>query len=97
MVKGYSLILTAVGCRKNKEEQTAGNAAGSHVDCPHRSLYVWVSCVMGMVLTKISVTILGVTKCAMNYESYIPKLVQGKGVGLVNWPEGVEFKRMSLQ
>ena len=52
---------------------------------------------MGMVLTKISVTILSVTKCAMNYESYIPKLVQGKGVGLVNWPEGVEFKRMSLQ
>ncbi|KAJ6456534.1 hypothetical protein C8R45DRAFT_943718 [Mycena sanguinolenta] len=41
--------------------------------------------------------ILGVTKCAMNYDNYIPKLVQGKGVGLVNWPEGVEFKRMSLQ
>ncbi|KAJ6461712.1 hypothetical protein C8R45DRAFT_1108469 [Mycena sanguinolenta] len=41
--------------------------------------------------------ILGVTKCAMNYDNYIPKLVQGKGVGLVNWPDGVEFKRMSLQ
>ncbi|KAF8137977.1 hypothetical protein K438DRAFT_1501964, partial [Mycena galopus ATCC 62051] len=45
----------------------------------------------------ISETILGVTKCAMNYEGYIEKLVRGKGVGLVNWPEGVEFKRMSLQ
>ncbi|KAJ6448985.1 hypothetical protein C8R45DRAFT_947632 [Mycena sanguinolenta] len=41
--------------------------------------------------------ILGVTKCAMNYENYIPKLVQGKGMGLVNWPNGVEFKRMLLQ
>ncbi|KAF8183273.1 hypothetical protein K438DRAFT_1599756, partial [Mycena galopus ATCC 62051] len=42
-------------------------------------------------------TILGVTKCAMNYESYISKLVHGKGVGLINWPDGVDFKRMSLQ
>ncbi|KAJ6480187.1 hypothetical protein C8R45DRAFT_933122 [Mycena sanguinolenta] len=42
-------------------------------------------------------TILGITKSAMNYESYILKLVQGKGVGLVNWPNSVEFKRMSLQ
>ncbi|KAJ7813010.1 hypothetical protein B0H14DRAFT_2605423 [Mycena olivaceomarginata] len=25
------------------------------------------------------------------------KLVRGKGVGLFNWPEGVDFKRMSLQ
>ncbi|KAJ7846826.1 hypothetical protein B0H14DRAFT_3454093 [Mycena olivaceomarginata] len=41
--------------------------------------------------------ILGVTKCAMTYEGYIDKLVRGKGVGLVNWPEGVDFKRMSLQ
>ncbi|KAJ7782101.1 hypothetical protein B0H14DRAFT_3507366 [Mycena olivaceomarginata] len=41
--------------------------------------------------------ILNVTKCAMNYENYISKLVRGKGVGLVNWPDGVDFKRMSLQ
>ncbi|KAJ7742759.1 hypothetical protein B0H14DRAFT_3515076 [Mycena olivaceomarginata] len=41
--------------------------------------------------------ILGVTKCAMTYEGYINKLVRGKGVGLVNWPEGVDFKHMSLQ
>ncbi|KAJ7660015.1 hypothetical protein B0H14DRAFT_3540432 [Mycena olivaceomarginata] len=41
--------------------------------------------------------ILGITKCAMTYEGYIDKLVRGKGVGLVNWPEGVDFKRMSLQ
>jgi hypothetical protein len=33
----------------------------------------------------------------MNYESYIEKLVRGKGVGMVNWPAGVDFKRMSLQ
>ncbi|KAF8210062.1 hypothetical protein K438DRAFT_1959345 [Mycena galopus ATCC 62051] len=42
-------------------------------------------------------TILGITKCTMNYESYIEKLVWGKGVALVNWPEGVDFKCMSLQ
>ncbi|KAJ7808471.1 hypothetical protein B0H14DRAFT_3482313 [Mycena olivaceomarginata] len=41
--------------------------------------------------------ILGVTKCAMTYKGYIDKLVRGKGVGLVNWPEGVDFKCMSLQ
>jgi hypothetical protein len=33
----------------------------------------------------------------MNYESYIKSLVLGKNVGLVNWPQGVDFKRMSLQ
>ncbi|KAJ7683923.1 hypothetical protein B0H14DRAFT_2222647, partial [Mycena olivaceomarginata] len=33
----------------------------------------------------------------MNYENYIEKLVRGKGVGMVNWPAGVDFKRMSLQ
>ncbi|KAJ7309156.1 hypothetical protein DFH08DRAFT_944279 [Mycena albidolilacea] len=42
-------------------------------------------------------TILNVTKCAMNYENYIEKLVRGKGVGLVNWLEGVDFKCMLLQ
>ncbi|KAF8181112.1 hypothetical protein K438DRAFT_1601867, partial [Mycena galopus ATCC 62051] len=50
----------------------------------------------GIITTGLQ-TILGVTKFVMNYESYIAKLVQGKGVGLVNWPEGVDFKRMSLQ
>ncbi|KAJ7878797.1 hypothetical protein B0H14DRAFT_3435395 [Mycena olivaceomarginata] len=50
----------------------------------------------GMINTGLR-TVLGVTKCAMNYESYIQKLVLGKGVGLVNWPAGVDFKRMSLQ
>ncbi|KAJ7819083.1 hypothetical protein B0H14DRAFT_2293064, partial [Mycena olivaceomarginata] len=42
-------------------------------------------------------SILGRTKVAMNYESYIKSLVLGKNVGLVNWPQGVDFKRMSLQ
>ncbi|KAJ7741226.1 hypothetical protein B0H14DRAFT_2296529, partial [Mycena olivaceomarginata] len=41
--------------------------------------------------------ILGRTKVAMNYESYIKSLVLGKNVGIVNWPQGVDFKRMSLQ
>lgn len=42
-------------------------------------------------------TILRKTKVAMNYENYIPSLVQGKNVGLINWPQGVTFKRMSKQ
>ncbi|KAJ7730106.1 hypothetical protein DFH07DRAFT_756426, partial [Mycena maculata] len=37
------------------------------------------------------------TKVAMNYENYIKSLVEGKNLGLVGWPEGVEFKRMSKQ
>ncbi|KAJ7120514.1 hypothetical protein C8R43DRAFT_846623, partial [Mycena crocata] len=41
--------------------------------------------------------ILNITKVAMNYENYINALVLGKGVGLVGWPEGVDFKRMSKQ
>ncbi|KAJ7127722.1 hypothetical protein C8R44DRAFT_616192, partial [Mycena epipterygia] len=41
--------------------------------------------------------ILKKTKVAMNYENYVPSLVQGRNVGLVNWPQGVTFKRMSLQ
>ncbi|KAJ6457330.1 hypothetical protein C8R45DRAFT_943283 [Mycena sanguinolenta] len=49
---------------------------------------------MGLIWAE---TVLGVTRAAMNYESYISKLVRGKGVGLVNWLEGVEFKRMSKQ
>ncbi|KAJ7840327.1 hypothetical protein B0H14DRAFT_3458243 [Mycena olivaceomarginata] len=42
-------------------------------------------------------TILGRTKVAMNYDNYIKSLVLGKNIGLVNWPHGVDFKRMSLQ
>ncbi|KAJ7134939.1 hypothetical protein C8R43DRAFT_956169 [Mycena crocata] len=42
-------------------------------------------------------TILNLTKIAMNYDNYINVLVIGKGVGLVGWPKGVEFKRMSKQ
>ncbi|KAJ6502985.1 hypothetical protein DFH09DRAFT_838543, partial [Mycena vulgaris] len=34
---------------------------------------------------------------AMNYENYIKALVEGKNIGLVGWPEGVDFKRMSRQ
>jgi hypothetical protein len=45
----------------------------------------------------VSGTVLGVTRCVINYESYIQKLVVGKGVGLVNWLAGVNFKRISLQ
>ncbi|KAJ7337607.1 hypothetical protein DFH08DRAFT_812930 [Mycena albidolilacea] len=41
--------------------------------------------------------ILGKTKVAMNYENYIKAIVEGKNVGLVGWPEGVDFKRMSKQ
>ncbi|KAF8181395.1 hypothetical protein K438DRAFT_1767895 [Mycena galopus ATCC 62051] len=37
------------------------------------------------------------TKVAMNYENYIKSLVRGKNMGLMNWPHGVDFKRMSLQ
>ncbi|KAJ6542103.1 hypothetical protein DFH09DRAFT_1322729, partial [Mycena vulgaris] len=37
------------------------------------------------------------TKIAMNYENYISSMVEGKNVGLVGWPQGVAFKRMSLQ
>ncbi|KAJ7866800.1 hypothetical protein B0H14DRAFT_3442191 [Mycena olivaceomarginata] len=50
-----------------------------------------------LITTGLRKKILGVTKCAMTYEGYIDKLVRGKGVGLVNWPKGVNFKRMSLQ
>ncbi|KAJ7836772.1 hypothetical protein B0H14DRAFT_2589513 [Mycena olivaceomarginata] len=41
--------------------------------------------------------ILGKTKVAMNYENYIKAIVEGKNVGLVGWPEGVDFKCMSKQ
>ncbi|KAJ7111069.1 hypothetical protein C8R44DRAFT_585017, partial [Mycena epipterygia] len=37
------------------------------------------------------------TKVAMNYENYIRSMVEAKNIGLVGWPQGVTFKRMSLQ
>ncbi|KAJ7194192.1 hypothetical protein GGX14DRAFT_576511 [Mycena pura] len=37
------------------------------------------------------------TKVAMNYENYIKSMVEGKNIGLIGWPQGVAFKRMSLQ
>ncbi|KAJ7473409.1 hypothetical protein FB451DRAFT_1035667, partial [Mycena latifolia] len=37
------------------------------------------------------------TKIAMNYENYISAIVEGKGFGLLGWPEEVAFKRMSKQ
>jgi hypothetical protein len=33
----------------------------------------------------------------MNFKNYIKALVEGKNIGLVGWPDGVEFKRMSKQ
>ncbi|KAJ7144073.1 hypothetical protein C8R44DRAFT_865070 [Mycena epipterygia] len=37
------------------------------------------------------------TRVAMNYENYMASMVEGKNIGLVGWPQGVELKRMSLQ
>ncbi|KAJ6583127.1 hypothetical protein DFH09DRAFT_1309363 [Mycena vulgaris] len=42
-------------------------------------------------------TVLGKTKVKMNFENYIKSIVEGKNVGLVRWPEDVEFKCMSKQ
>ncbi|KAJ6496849.1 hypothetical protein DFH09DRAFT_1337059 [Mycena vulgaris] len=41
--------------------------------------------------------VLAKTKVKMNFENYIKVLVEGKNVGLIGWPEGVDFKHMSLQ
>ncbi|KAJ7436805.1 hypothetical protein B0H11DRAFT_1669462, partial [Mycena galericulata] len=43
------------------------------------------------------VTAAGKTKIAMNYDNYISALVEGQNLGLLGWPEGVMFKRMSKQ
>ncbi|KAJ6489693.1 hypothetical protein DFH09DRAFT_859534, partial [Mycena vulgaris] len=43
------------------------------------------------------IAVAGRTKIAMNYENYISALVEGKNMGLLGWPEGAEFKRMSKQ
>ncbi|KAJ6463866.1 hypothetical protein DFH09DRAFT_1346988 [Mycena vulgaris] len=41
--------------------------------------------------------VLAKTKVKMNFENYIKALVEGKNMCLVGWPEGVDFKHMSLQ
>ncbi|KAJ6602589.1 hypothetical protein DFH09DRAFT_1301608 [Mycena vulgaris] len=41
--------------------------------------------------------VLARTKVKMNFENYIKSLVEGKNIGLVGWPKGVKFKRMSKQ
>ncbi|KAJ7495251.1 hypothetical protein FB451DRAFT_1163990 [Mycena latifolia] len=33
----------------------------------------------------------------MNYENYISAIVEGKNLGLIGWPHGVKFQRMSKQ
>ncbi|KAJ7062970.1 hypothetical protein B0H15DRAFT_763285, partial [Mycena belliarum] len=33
----------------------------------------------------------------MNYDNYIPALVEKHNVGLVGWPADADFKRMSMQ
>ncbi|KAJ7430371.1 hypothetical protein B0H11DRAFT_1722741, partial [Mycena galericulata] len=43
------------------------------------------------------VTAAGKTKIAMNYDNYINALVEGQNLGMLGWPEGVAFKRMSKQ
>ncbi|KAJ7101778.1 hypothetical protein C8R44DRAFT_641395, partial [Mycena epipterygia] len=48
-------------------------------------------------MIKSGLPVMQKTKVAMNYENYIKALVEGKNVGLVGWPEGVDFKRMSKQ
>ncbi|KAJ7843405.1 hypothetical protein B0H14DRAFT_2290280, partial [Mycena olivaceomarginata] len=36
-------------------------------------------------------------KIAMNYENYVKAIVEALNVGLLGWPKGVDFKRMSKQ
>ncbi|KAJ7867196.1 hypothetical protein B0H14DRAFT_2235769, partial [Mycena olivaceomarginata] len=33
----------------------------------------------------------------MNYENYVKAIVEALNVGLLGWPKGVDFKRMSKQ
>ncbi|KAJ7315097.1 hypothetical protein DFH08DRAFT_715918, partial [Mycena albidolilacea] len=41
--------------------------------------------------------IMGKKNIAMNFERYIEAIVRKWGVGLLKWPDGVDFKRMSKQ
>jgi hypothetical protein len=49
------------------------------------------------ILIGFAGTITGQMKIAMNYDNYIKAIVEAKNVGLLGWPHGVYFKRMSLQ
>ncbi|KAJ6522144.1 hypothetical protein DFH09DRAFT_1330788 [Mycena vulgaris] len=42
-------------------------------------------------------TLLANASVRMSFEGYIQKLVERRNVGLVGWPDGVDFKRMSKQ
>ncbi|KAJ7369227.1 hypothetical protein DFH08DRAFT_676878 [Mycena albidolilacea] len=62
---------------------------------PHTLLAMQKECTEAIAIGLMAVT--KRTKIAMNYENYIRSIVQGKNIGLVGWPQGVAFKRMSLQ
>ncbi|KAJ7831317.1 hypothetical protein B0H14DRAFT_3464161 [Mycena olivaceomarginata] len=62
---------------------------------PHTLLAMQKECTEAIAIGLMAVT--KRTKIAMNYENYIRSIVEGKNVGLVGWPQGVVFKRMSLQ
>ncbi|KAJ7712602.1 hypothetical protein B0H14DRAFT_3523839 [Mycena olivaceomarginata] len=47
--------------------------------------------------TKMIKTSLCGTKIAMNSENYVKAIVEALNVGLLGWPKGVDFKRMSKQ
>ncbi|KAJ7123030.1 hypothetical protein C8R44DRAFT_528871, partial [Mycena epipterygia] len=49
------------------------------------------------IITSGLQAVLHQTRVSMNYENYISAIVEGKNVGLVGWPKGVPFKRMSKQ
>ncbi|KAJ7099199.1 hypothetical protein C8R44DRAFT_543876, partial [Mycena epipterygia] len=49
------------------------------------------------VVSRDREAVLHQTRVSMNYENYISAIVEGKNVGLVGWPKGVPFKRMSKQ
>ncbi|KAJ7778569.1 hypothetical protein B0H14DRAFT_2631403 [Mycena olivaceomarginata] len=48
-------------------------------------------------VTKNKELITGKANIAMNFQNYIKTLVLGRGVGLLVWPDGVDFKRMGKQ
>ncbi|KAJ7886256.1 hypothetical protein B0H14DRAFT_2563554 [Mycena olivaceomarginata] len=49
-----------------------------------------------MIKTSLQ-TVTGRTKIAMNYENYVKAIVEALNFGLLGWPKGVDFKRMSKQ
>ncbi|KAJ7826482.1 hypothetical protein B0H14DRAFT_2595805 [Mycena olivaceomarginata] len=61
-------------------------------------LHMCLTCFMpDAILIGFAGTITGQMKIAMNYDNYIKAIVEAKNVGLLGWPHGVYFKRMSLQ